>query len=161
MPLRVPQTGDLSGYLPYRESLGQIVRKAWVSCFVKVITDEEGVYGTGESLAREVPEATAAIIERLLRPVIVGRDPREIEVLWELMYGTLRTRGHNRGYFVEALSGVDIALWDLMGKAEQKPVYELLGGAYDTKLKAYASSVLFGKPKEMASECLKLVEEGH
>jgi D-galactarolactone cycloisomerase len=160
IPLRVPQKGDLSGYLPYRESLGRIVRNAWVSCFVKVITDE-GVHGTGESLAREVPEATAAIIEKLLKPVLVGRDPRDTEVLWELMYGALRTRGHNRGYFVEALSGVDIALWDLAGKAARRPVYELLGGAFDTRVKTYASSVLYGRPKEMASECLKLVEEGH
>ncbi len=159
-PLRVPQKGDLSGYLPYRDALGHLVRNAWVSCFVTVRTDE-GIIGTGESLAREVPEATAAIIERLLKPVILGRDPRDVEVLWELMYSTLRTRGHSRGYFVEALSGVDIALWDLMGKAERKPVYKLLGGAYETKVKAYASSVLYGKPNEVVSECLKLVEEGH
>ncbi len=160
IPLRVPVKGELSGYLPYRETLGELVRNAWVSCFVKVKTDE-GVYGIGESLAREVPEATAAIIEKLLKPVIMGRDPRDVEVLWELMYNTLRTRGHSRGYFVEALSGVDIALWDLMGKAERKPVYKLLGGAYDTKVKTYASSVLYGKPKEVAAECLRLVEEGH
>jgi len=96
IPLRVEASGDLSGYLPYREKLGKLVRRAWVSCFVQVEA-EDGTVGLGESLAREVPEATAAIIEKLLKPVIVGRDPYDVDVLWELMYATMRTRGHNRG----------------------------------------------------------------
>jgi len=161
IPLRVPATGALSGYLPYRDTLAKLVRKSWVSCFVQVETDE-GEVGLGECLAREVPEATATIVEKLLKPVIVGRDPQDIDVLWELMYATMRTRGHNRGYFVEALSGVDIALWDLLGKLSGNPVYRLLGGAYDSdRVKAYASSVLYGTPKEMAAECSRLVDEGH
>lgn len=159
--MRVEASGDLSGYLPHREKLGRLVRRAWVSCFVQVEA-EDGTIGLGESLTREVPEATAAIIEKLLKPVIVGNDPFDVDVLWELMYGTMRTRGHNRGYFVEALSGVDIALWDLMGKCSGKPVYTLLGGNHaGDRVKAYASSVLFGKPAEVAAECLRLVEEGH
>ena len=161
IPVRAQATGPLSGYLPYSETLAMLVRKAWASCFVQVTTDE-GVVGLGESLAREAPEATAAIIEKLLKPIIIGRDPQDIDVLWELMYGSMRTRGHNRGYFVEALSGVDIALWDLLGKASGRPVYRLLGGAYDSeRVKAYASSVLYGKPAQMARECQKLVEGGH
>jgi D-arabinonate dehydratase/D-galactarolactone cycloisomerase len=110
---------------------------------------------------REVPEATAAIIEKLLRPLLVGKDPFDVDVLWEMMYATLRTRGHNRGYLVEAISGIDIALWDLIGKAAGMPVHKLLGGAYDQKVKAYASSVLFGKPRNIAEEVERLVEEGH
>ena len=161
IPLRVEASGDLSGYLPYPEKLAKLVRKAWVSCFVQIEADD-GTVGLGESLAREVPEATAAIIEKLLAPVIIGRDPFDVDVLWELMYATMRTRGHNRGYFVEALSGVDIALWDLIGKASGRPVYTLLGGGHaPDRVKAYASSVLFGTSKEIASECSRLVEEGH
>jgi D-arabinonate dehydratase/D-galactarolactone cycloisomerase len=160
IPVTVPQKGELSGYLPHQEDLRPLIRKAWTSCFVEIETDD-GLTGTGESVVREVPRATALIIEELLKPVIMGKDPADIDVLWELMYATLRTRGHSRGYFIEALSGVDIALWDLLGRAQGKPVYKLLGGAWDLKVKAYASSILFGKPDEMAREALKLVEAGH
>jgi len=150
----------ISGYLPYEEDLAKKVRKGYASCFVKVTTDE-GEIGFGESLVRETPQATAQIIEKLLKRVIVGKDPLDIEVLWEEMFSTLKTRGHLKGYFVEALSGVDIALWDLKGKILKQPVYNLLGGKFQDKLKAYASSIVFGKPETMAKKAREWVDGGH
>jgi L-alanine-DL-glutamate epimerase-like enolase superfamily enzyme len=150
----------ISGYLPYEDDLAKKVRKGYSSCFVKVSTDE-GETGFGESLVREVPQATAQIIDKLLKGIVVGKDPMDIEVLWEEMFSTLKTRGHLKGYFVEALSGVDIALWDLKGKILKQPVYSLLGGKFQDRLKAYASSVVFGKPETMAKRAREWVDEGH
>lgn len=150
----------ISGYLPYEEELGEKVRRGYSACFVKVVTDE-GVCGFGESLVREVPQATAQIIGKLLKPIILRKDPLDVEVLWEEMFSALKTRGHYKGYFVEALSGVDIALWDLRGKILNQPVYNLLGGRFQSKLKAYASSIVFEKPEAMAKRAREWIDEGH
>ena len=160
VPVRAPQTGPVSGHLPYGKELSKFIRTGYTSCFVKIESDD-GVVGVGESLVREVPEATAAIIEKLLRPILLGNSIYDIDVLWERMYATMRTRGHTRGYLLEAISGVDLALWDLLGKQLDLPVHKLIGGAQSRELKAYASSILFGKPKAIAREATKLVDEGH
>jgi L-alanine-DL-glutamate epimerase-like enolase superfamily enzyme len=159
-PVYAVAKSAISGYLPYEEELVSKVRRGYTSCFVKVITDE-GLFGFGESLVREVPQATAKIIENLLKPIVVGKDPFEVEVLWEEMFSALKTRGHYKGYFIEALSGVDIALWDLKGKILGLPVYQLLGGRFQSKIKAYASSIVFGKPDNMAKRAREWVNEGH
>jgi len=150
----------VSGYLPYQEELGKKVRKGYSACFVKVVTND-GMCGFGESLVREVPQAAAEVIEKLLKQIILGKHPLDVEVLWEEMFSALKTRGHYKGYFIEALSGVDIALWDLKGKILNQPVYNLLGGRFQKKLKAYASSIVFGKPKIMAKRAREWIDEGH
>jgi D-arabinonate dehydratase/D-galactarolactone cycloisomerase len=127
---------DVLAYPVYVEANKPI--RGYSACFVKVITDD-GAYGFGESLVREVPQATAQVVESLLKRIIVGQNPLETDVLWEEMFGALKTRGHYKGYFIEALSGVDIALWDLKGKVFDQPVYSLLGGKFQKSLKAYAS----------------------
>lgn len=150
----------ISGYLPYQDELAKAVRRGYAACFVKVTTDE-GSFGFGESLVREVPQATSQVVEGLLKKIVVGKDPEDIEVLWEEMFSTLKTRGHTKGYFIEALSGIDIALWDLKGKLMNRPVHRLLGGRFQNRLKAYASSIVFGKPETMAERAREWVEEGH
>ncbi|MEM3678109.1 MAG: hypothetical protein QW176_08195, partial [Candidatus Bathyarchaeia archaeon] len=149
-------------YTPYWRSLFKA--RAWGQrgismCLVEVVTDE-GLRGYGESIVREVPGATALIVNELLRPILLGCDPFDVEVLWQRMYHTLRTRGHHKGFLVEALSGVDCALWDILGKAVGKPVYKLIGGLERDRVKAYASSIPYGKPEEVSSTALRLVEEG-
>jgi D-arabinonate dehydratase/D-galactarolactone cycloisomerase len=158
-PVYVEANKPISGYLPLETELGKKVRRGYSACFVKVITDD-GTYGFGESLVREVPQATAQVVESLLKRIIVGQNPLETDVLWEEMFGALKTRGHYKGYFIEALSGVDIALWDLKGKVFDQPVYSLLGGKFQKSLKAYASSVLFGEPEVMARKAMEWVNEG-
>ena len=150
-------------YTPYWRSLFQA--GAWGQhgisiCLVEIVTDE-GIRGYGESIVREVPQATALIVNRLLRPILLGCDPFDVEVLWERMFHTLRTRGHLKGFLVEALSGPDCALWDIIGKAVGKPVYKLLGGLERSRVKAYASSIPYGKPEEVSDTALRLVEQGH
>src|SRR5688572_11189370 len=67
------------------------------------------------------------IVDSVLREAIVGADPRDAERLWETMYRGTMAFGR-KGLAVMTLSGVDLALWDLLGKIENKPVFELLGG---------------------------------
>jgi len=105
------------------------------------IEDDKGRVGIGESLATMTPHITAEIIDRLLKPILLGQNSLDIEVLWQRMYRLNRLNGYSRGFMMEAISGVDIALWDLAGKVYQKPVYQLLGGAFRREIKAYASPV--------------------
>jgi D-arabinonate dehydratase/D-galactarolactone cycloisomerase len=115
------------------------------------VTTDAGLVGYGESKAPVAPEATREIISDVLAPVVVGLDPLDIDVLWERMYSTMRLRGHQSGFLPEAVSGVDIALWDLAGKALEVPVCKLLGGSYRDRIKVYASGLPGLKPGHDAS----------
>jgi D-galactarolactone cycloisomerase len=107
---------------------------------VRVDTDE-GVTGWGECKAPVAAPATAAIVNELLGPMITGTRIDEIAVTWDRMYTAMRVRGHDAGFWLEALSGVDIALWDAWSRALGQPIYALLGGAYRTEIPVYASGL--------------------
>lgn len=78
------------------------------------------------------------VIDSVLREVVVGHDPRDVAAIWERMYRATHHFGR-KGLAVMALSGVDLAIWDLLGKLEGRPVYELLGGLRHERVPAYAS----------------------
>jgi len=105
------------------------------------LTTDTGLVGYGEAKAPVAPEATREIVRDLLAPVVMGADPLDIDVVWERMYSTMRLRGHASGFLLEALSGVDLALWDLAGKMLGVPACKLLGGAYRDRVKVYASGL--------------------
>jgi L-alanine-DL-glutamate epimerase-like enolase superfamily enzyme len=107
---------------------------------VKVTTDD-GLYGWGEALAPVAPEVAGEIIERLFKPFLIGEDPRNIDVIWNKLYNSMRERGYFSGFMVDAITAVDIALWDILGKSVKLPVYQLLGGAYRTSIPAYVSGI--------------------
>lgn len=118
---------------------------------VKVSTDA-GLVGIGEvdsssSVARAIVEAPISHqISRGLAHCVVGQDPFEIDRLVHRMYeGTIYFG--RQGAVIQAMSGVEIALWDLVGKATGQPVYKLLGGAFRKSFRAYAS-ILFGDTPE-------------
>ncbi len=125
---------------------------------VRVQTDA-GIEGIGESHAPVAPQVTKAIIEHLLGPAIMGEDPRSVDVLWEKMYSTMRLRGHSTGFMTEAMAGIDIALWDIFGKSVGLPIYQLLGGGYSQKIKAYASGVPGTTRQERVENSRRFVEE--
>jgi D-arabinonate dehydratase/D-galactarolactone cycloisomerase len=81
------------------------------------------------------------VVRDLLAPIVLGADPLDIDVLWERMYSTMRLRAHLSGFLLEAISGVDLALWDLAGKFLNVPVVKLAGGAYRQHIKVYASGL--------------------
>ena len=102
----------------------------------------------------------AAVIEHHLKPIVLNQSPFDVEFLWERMFR--ETIGFGRkGIAIEALSGIDIALWDIMGKATGQPVYNLLGGRTRTKIKAYASRLYATEDLDaLATEALSYVEQG-
>ncbi len=111
---------------------------------VRVSTDD-GVTGTGEAFAYGAPLAVASIIEESLAPLVVGQDPRRIEAVVDLMHRGTMIYGR-RGLAMFAISGVEIALWDLLGRLHGAPVYQLLGGATRPRLPAYASLMRYDSP---------------
>jgi len=105
---------------------------------VELLTDE-GVTGWGESLCHglQPPEIAASFLEHCFNPMLIGRDPFDVEVLWEEMYN--RTRPFGGGAAINAISGVDVALWDAIGRYLGQPVHKLLGGAFRSELTPYAT----------------------
>ena len=109
---------------------------------VEVETDG-GITGVGE--AGVGGGSTKHVIEQQLRPMLVGEDPLLIEGLWQKMFARTRQFGR-RGIVMNAISGVDIALWDIAGKAAKLPVYRLLGACRD-RVEAYASGGFYQEGK--------------
>lgn len=117
--------------------------QCWVrerSAMLVEIETDEGITGWGESLCHggQPPQAAKAIAEYYLKPYLLGKDPFDVEVLWENMYNMTRQVGQ-QGIAVNAISGIDIALWDIIGKALNKPIHKLIGGAFRKEIKAYAT----------------------
>lgn len=112
---------------------------------VEVETDA-GLVGLGEAAHFGGPlVSTTTVIEQELRPHLLGQDPREVERLWELMHR--RAYKHARGGIViAAISGIDIALWDLRGKMAGMPLWRLLGG-YRRRVPAYATGGFYAEGK--------------
>ena len=75
--------------------------------------------------------------------MLVGRDAGASEALWELMFGAQAGAGRTGGFYLEAISGIDLALWDLRGKAAGQPVHRLLGGPVRAAVPVYASPIPF------------------
>lgn len=111
------------------------------NCVIVRLTTDDGLVGYGEAKAPVATEATHTMIEQLLLPIIMGADPRDTTVLWESMYSGMRVRGHDAGFYLEAIAAVDIALWDLIGKSERLPIHKLLGGAFRDSVRVYASGL--------------------
>jgi L-alanine-DL-glutamate epimerase-like enolase superfamily enzyme len=130
------------------------------TCAVK-ITAEDGTFGWGEGHAPLGPRATQAVVQDVLAPLLIGQDPLAIDRHWERMYGSMRLRGHGSGYQLEAMSAVDIALWDLAGKLLEVPVYTLLGGPFRTDLPAYASGVPGNNVEQRVDAALGFVADGY
>jgi L-rhamnonate dehydratase len=102
----------------------------------------------------------AQFIEHRLQPLLLGSNPFDVELLWEKMFRATVNIGR-KGFVLEAMSGVDIALWDIMGKATGQPVYNLLGGRTRTKIRAYASRLYPREDLEsLGAEAKSYVEAG-
>ena len=105
------------------------------------LTTDTGLVGYGESKAPVAPQATKAIVDLLLADIVRGADPRDVSVLWDRMYAGMRVRGHRAGFYLEAMSGIDIALWDLTAQSAGVPIASLLGGVFRNPIRVYASGL--------------------
>jgi len=125
--------------------------------FVEVCTDEPGISGWGECTLPGKPYAVCGAVQDAAR-LILGRDASNIRALWETVY----RHGYWRGGAVEtsALSGIDIALWDIAGKVAGVPVHRLLGGAVRQSLRTYANIGLSTDPEELARRARGAVDAG-
>jgi galactonate dehydratase len=127
----------------------------WV--FVKVLTDQDGLWGLGEgSVTSKATTIAAAIMEH--ERFLQGRDPLNIEWLWQQMYRVPRWRGGP--VLNSAISAIEIALWDIKGKAYGQPIYQLLGGACRERVRMYAHCG-GGTPEQAAENALKVKEAGY
>lgn len=127
---------------------------------VKIFTDD-GCVGIGEGFALGSLRSLAAVVDETLKPLLMGQDPRDIERLWHRMYRNTFRYGR-RGLVLAAMSAVDMALWDILGKAADMPVYKLGGGCRDS-IAAYASGGYYLEGKGMdalIAEAARYREQG-
>lgn len=132
-----PDSEEYGDYFIARDSWTSIYSRRHETSLVRIESDE-GVVGWGEGQAPVSPRAVKAIVEDLCRPVLLGRDPFDVEFLWYRLYSAMRERGHVTGLYIDALAGVDLALYDLLGKALGKPVHRMIGGRFRDTVPVYA-----------------------
>jgi len=132
---------------------------------VILVHTDEGITGLGE--ADSSPTVVKAIVEAPrshsvmvgLKEVLIGENPLDIERLWRKMYHATMYYGR-RGAVIHAMSGIDIALWDIKGKALGVPIYDLLGGSRDAKIRAYASALFGADGQETGEKAARFKEAG-
>jgi len=125
------------------------------------ITTDEGIVGWGEAHSPIAPSITFTIIKDLLGPLLIGENPLAIDRLWEKMYASMRIRGHHTGFMSEAIAGIDIALWDIAGKATGLPIHLLMGGGYHDKVRCYQSHLPVLEVEEMVAIAQHHAKEGY
>ncbi|MCZ7574600.1 MAG: mandelate racemase/muconate lactonizing enzyme family protein [Ardenticatenaceae bacterium] len=159
--------GDISTEYPPIWRNRALYARSLDAAIVRLETDT-GIVGWGEAHTPVAPEAAQAVVDYLLKDVVYGRDPFDIWPIWENMYSTMRLRGHSAGFMLEAMSAVDIALWDITGKALGVPVAKLLGGQMRDRVPVYASSlprvhISAGEAgwRGLAEMAARVVEEGY
>ncbi len=122
-----------------------------------VVETDAGIQGYGEAFYFGGPSTIVAqLIDLALGPLIIGSDPLDSSVLWDRLYNWTRDQGQ-KGLTISAISAVDIALWDIKGKALGLPVHKLLGGAYRSRAKAYATGLY--EPQGSPNTVHALVQE--
>jgi L-alanine-DL-glutamate epimerase-like enolase superfamily enzyme len=125
---------------------------------VKVATDE-GITGWGEAFGYNVIPSTKAVIDQMLAPLFLGRDALAIEELMRDAQQKLHIFGR-AGPVIYGLSGLDIALWDIAGKACGQPVHRLLGGTTRTSLDCYASLIRYGEDNLVSRNVQRALDRG-
>ena len=144
--------------------------------FIELLTDEGisglgervtgGGIGAGTNFPTEDMKSQINLIEEIGRQYIIGESPFNVEHIWQRVFGARHDFRHPSLHATPALSAIEMACWDIVGKAANQPIYNLLGGKYHDKLRAYAYMPVpqggFGEHPEMAGEiAIRLVEEGH
>lgn len=126
------------------------------------VETSDGTVGWGEGGQYGPAEPVAAVVHAVFAPLLLGQDPRQPEVLWEGMYSHSRDFGR-KGAAMEAISALDIALWDILGKVQHAPVYALMGGAFRRAVRTYATGLYYrdcdGRPPRLDEDLPLLRQE--
>lgn len=151
------QTILLDNIQPYRGG------RKWL--FIKLTTDE-GIVGLGERVTGNVTNLAPqiALLNDLCEQFVIGENPFHVERIWQRMYGSRHDYRHPSMDSTPALSAIEMALWDIIGKATNQPIYNLLGGQYHEKLRAYAympSEGIWENPEKAGEVAAQLVAEGN
>src|SRR4051812_19978529 len=143
IPVRLPRNRDQarrtagsptslqagSGHYRWSTTVSALYSVWFETALIKVTT-ADGLTGWGEAQAPLAPEVACTIVDHLLRPVLIdiefNPDPAGIAAVWDQMYSTMRVRGQTGGFMLDAISGIDIALWDLAGKTRGVAVCKLM-----------------------------------
>ncbi len=138
--------------------------------FLELQTDE-GFAGIGERIAGSSYsnhlgdlKTQVSLIEEFVGQFVLGENPLNIELIWDRMYGTRHDLRHPSLYATPVISAIDMALWDIAGKAANQPIYNLLGGRYHERLRAYAympSEGIQERPEKAGEVAEQLLEEGN
>jgi L-rhamnonate dehydratase len=136
-------------------SMGTFAFHGWL--IVEIFTDD-GLVGIGN--AALAPQVTKQVIDLYLKPLLIGQDPWDIEFLWQHMYRKTMAFGR-KGIGMVAISALDIALWDLLGKSARQPVYRLLGGRTKSRIPVYASRLYNTELSQLAAEAQRYKDEGY
>src|ERR1043165_2717358 len=138
-----------------RATMGTFTFHGWLIC--EVITDN-GLVGIGNAALS--PLVTKEVIDQYLAPLLLGADPWDLEFLWQHMYCKTMAFGR-KGIGMVAISAVDIALWDLLGKSAKQPTYRLLGGRTKPRIPVYASRLYSTPLDELSAEAARYKSEGY
>jgi D-galactarolactone cycloisomerase len=122
------------------------------------ITTEDGLVGWGEGGQYGPPEPPASCIDSVLAPLLIGRSAAEPVRIWDELYAFSRDFGQ-KGTYIEALSAIDIALWDIWGKSLGLPVHALMGGAFRTRIPAYGTGCYYPDYFEDTGRMMASLEE--
>jgi galactonate dehydratase len=142
-------------FFPFSAQHHNVASRNWL--VVKLLTDQPGLYGLGDASAMENDAEVRGIVQSWVERFLVGKDPLDSEVFWTRVYEAVQPRGGRLG--TTALSGLDVALWDLKGKILGQPVYRLLGGAQRPRIRVYANGwyTAAGSPETNAREAREVV----
>src|SRR6201985_1742781 len=138
-----------------QSSMSTFTFHGWL--IVEIFSDD-GLVGIGNAALS--PQVTKQVIDLYLKPLLIGADPWDIEFLWQYMYRKTMAFGR-KGIGMVAISAVDIALWDLLGKSAKQPVFRLLGGRAKPKIPVYASRLYSVPLDQLESEAKKYKSEGY
>ena len=120
----------------------------------------DGTVGWGECFGVVAPQIAQTVLEELLIPFVIGRSPHDVERIYEDLYDLQRVRGHFGGYALDAIAGLDMALWDLRGKLLGQPVWQLLGGLRHERLPVYVSGLPGATKEERAALGKSWIDRG-
>lgn len=138
--------------------------------FMELTTDEgisglgERITGSGYSHSLEDLKSQISLIHEMVRHYVIGENPFNIERIWDRMYASRHDFRHPSLHATPVLSAIDMALWDIAGKAANQPVYNLLGGKYHDMLRAYAympGGAFRDNPEAAGEVAVQLLEEGN
>ena len=157
-----PLVTVMSKYDEYNNAEGDNpqARRKWMGPVGDVVVEVETDAGiTGVGHGNWATGAIETIVDETLSKLVVGEDPQERERLWDIMYRATIPFGR-KGAAIEAISAVDLALWDIAGKAADKPVYELLGGPVEDEIDCYASNLHPVDMDTLEREAIEYAEAG-